>query len=403
MTIMPVKPHRMSARHYTKDQLVTAMQDARAHILSQVEDLSDQQWRIPYKPDLNPIAWELAHIAWFAEWWTLRGPHQRDTNGRLQAQHPARYIGPDTLFDSSIIPHKKRWDVPIPDRQHLFDRLAMQMEATLTRLRDSGESDAELYLFRLALFHEDMHAEAFTYLRAALSFPPPPDTPIPSVPLEAAQAILAASSTYIGQPETDTGFYFDNEKWAHMVTSPALYIDTTPLSSAAFLQFVEAGGYDNPEFWPHAAGHWRQTAARSHPVHWRKAIKGWQYRWFNQWLPLAGEMPIMHINAYEAQAYCRWARRDLLTEAQWEAAAQQHIINWGGLVWEWMANPFTPYPGFSPDAYQDYSAPWFDSHTALRGGSFATHPRILHPQYRNFYLPERNNIFAGVRTCALSL
>ena len=72
-----------------------------------------------------------------------------------------------------------------------------------------------------------------------------------------------------------------------------------------------------------------------------------------------------------------------------------------GGVWEWTASPFAPYPGFETDAYAEYSAPWFHTHGVLRGGCFATRSRLVHSRWRNFYLPHRNDVFAGFRTCAL--
>ncbi|MEA3121532.1 MAG: gamma-glutamyl hercynylcysteine S-oxide synthase, partial [Paraburkholderia sp.] len=114
-------------------------------------------------------------------------------------------------------------------------------------------------------------------------------------------------------------------------------------------------------------------------------------------LPLA--LPVCHINAFEAEAYCKWRGRRLPREAEWECAACHNLILWGDSVWEWTADPFEPYPGFAPDPYLDYSLPWFSTHRSVRGGSFATHDRMRHPRYRNFYLPHRNDVFVGFRTC----
>src|SRR5205814_10403437 len=72
-----------------------------------------------------------------------------------------------------------------------------------------------------------------------------------------------------------------------------------------------------------------------------------------------------------------------------------------GNVWEWTASTFLPYPGFVRDPYQEYSEPWFGTHKVLRGGSFATPPRAVHSSFRNFYTPDRADIFAGFPTCAL--
>lgn len=397
--MLQTKQQGVLARHYNKDQLATAMRDARSNLLARVDDLSDADWRVPYHPGYNLVGWEIGHVAWFAEWWTLRGPHTVDSAGQVQAALPARFAGPDDIFNSSIIPHTKRWEVHLPERHAVYDMLAAQLEATLASLALSGESDEELYFYRLALFHEDMHVEALTYLRDHLGFAAPLDLHIPQVPIAATQVTLPAGLVRIGQEKQGDGFFFDNEKWAHVVELPAFVIDATAISCGAFLAFVEAGGYDTPAYWPDAAGHWRNSIERAHPARWRKVATGWQCRWFDQWLPLPMEMPVLHVNAYEAEAYCIWAKRRLPTEAEWEAAARQDAIAWGSGVWEWMQNAFEPYTEFSPDPYRDYSAPWFGNHRSLRGGGFAAHARIHHVQYRNFCLPERGDIFAGFRSC----
>ncbi|MFY9511021.1 MAG: SUMF1/EgtB/PvdO family nonheme iron enzyme, partial [Rubrivivax sp.] len=141
----------------------------------------------------------------------------------------------------------------------------------------------------------------------------------------------------------------------------------------------------------------------THPARWRPREGGrWEVRWFDRWQDLDPAQPVIHVNAWEAEAYCRWAGRRLPSAAEWECAAQAggDAFAWGRSVWEWTATPFAPYPGFAPGPYKDYSAPWFGDHRELRGGSFATHARLHELRYRNFFQPHRHDVFAGFRTAA---
>ena len=104
------------ARRLAGLALADAWRESRAATLASVEDLDDAQWRVPRAPGVNPVAWELAHLAWFGEFWPLRGPHRVDADGLLQADRPPRVAGPDALFDSSRLPHERRWDVALPSR-----------------------------------------------------------------------------------------------------------------------------------------------------------------------------------------------------------------------------------------------------------------------------------------------
>ncbi|HTU21401.1 MAG TPA: SUMF1/EgtB/PvdO family nonheme iron enzyme [Gemmataceae bacterium] len=248
-----------------------------------------------------------------------------------------------------------------------------------------------------------------------------------------------------GTPEEP--FVFDNEKWAHPVSLRPFAIARAPVTQSEFAAFVEADGYRRPELWSEVGWHWRQTAQAEQPLYWQRDRHGWLRRDFDRWLPLEPHRPVLHVSWYEAEAYCRWAGRRLPTEAEWEAAAAasgpdlavpKRRFSWGdtppdatraqldgyalgccdvaalpagdsawgcrqmiGNVWEWTADAFGPYPGFTPDPYRDYSQPWFATHKVLRGGAWMTRSRLLRNTWRNFYKPERRDVWAGFRTCAL--
>ena len=395
--------------------LVQALRDSRARTWALVDDLAPTQWQVPCAPGVNPIAWELGHLAWFAEFWVLRGPHTCDATGVTTAHAAPRWTGPDALFDSARLPHDARWAVALPTRAELVERLGAQLEGCLARVelasdaavRDDADALAALNLQRLTLFHEDMHAEAFTWLRATLGLAAPPGSglrmPTAASASGAASLSIPGGRVRIGTPVALTragAFGFDNEQPAHTRLLADFEIDAAPLSNGAFQRFVDAGGYDTPAFWPGPAGAWRAASGCRHPQRWRRhgAGAGWQSAWFDQWRPLDPDAPVIHVNAYEAEAYCRWAGRRLPRAAEWEHAAAR--LAWGASVWEWTADAFAPYPGFVPGAYRDYSAPWFGDHRELRGGSFATSARLHDARYRNFFEPHRCDVFAGFRTVA---
>jgi iron(II)-dependent oxidoreductase len=226
-------------------------------------------------------------------------------------------------------------------------------------------------------------------------------------------------------------------------------IAKAPVTQAEYAAFVDERGYARPEFWSPAGWAWRAQANANSPVYWRRRSTQWERRDFDHWVALEPHRPMLHVNWYEAEAYCRWARRRLPTEAEWEAASagvpegrrlgtHQRRYPWGdtlpatvpaqldarslgcadvaarpegdsacgcrqmiGNVWEWTASDFLPYPGFVADPYKEYSEPWFGTHKVLRGGAWPTCARLLRNTWRNFYRPERRDIWAGFRTCAL--
>jgi EgtB-related family protein len=195
-----------------------------------------------------------------------------------------------------------------------------------------------------------------------------------------------------------------------VVQVPEFEIDAQPVSWAQFVEFVDDGGYDSPELWSPGGWQWLQDISS------REGRRGPRYveqigvasgavmqTRFGQPQRMQGMQPAMHMSWWEAEAWCRWAGRRLPFEVEWEIAAHtaaRRGFRWGD-VWEWTGSNFAPYPGFKPGPYADYSQPWFGTHKVLRGGSFATRARMKSPKYRNFYLPERDDVFCGFRSCSL--
>jgi iron(II)-dependent oxidoreductase len=416
------------------DALFADLRDSRVRTLALVEDLDDEQWMGPRLAIVNPIRWEIGHIAWFQERWILR--HARGL--------PPLLAGGDALYDSARVHHDTRWDLPLPSREETLRTMAEILE----RCVDGPLAGEDGYFHRLALFHEDMHDEALTYTRQTLAYPAPRLAAPNGAGAAADAGPLAGDADVPGGryqlgATGDEVFVFDNEKRAHDVEVASFRIARAPVTNEAFAAFVENKGYQDPRFWSPAGARWRAVTNAEHPVYWEPAVGGgWRERRYDAAVELKPYRPVIHVSWFEAEAFCRWAGRRLPTEPEWELAAStrdKRRFPWGdeppsalaanldglaggtidvggcpagdsaygcrqmiGNAWEWTATDFAPYPGFVVDPYKEYSEPWFASpHKVLRGGCWATRGRLLRNTWRNFYPPGRRDVLAGFRTCAL--
>ncbi len=381
-------------RTSSRTRLAQALRECREDTLSLLAGLDDARAVVPYRRTINPPAWELGHVGWFQERWCLR----RD------ARRPM-LDDADRWYDSTAVAHATRWTLDLPSLDATRDYLSRVLGASLEALDDATDDDAGLYFHRLALFHELMHQEAFTYTWQNLGYPQPlrrDGSPLRMrvSPAPAGERALDGGMSTLGSAP-GAGFVFDNEKWQHPVRIAPYRIDRAPVTQGAYLAFVEDGGYARPEGWD--PGYWArlQAEGRCAPLHWHRVGGAWHRTWFGESQPLAIDAPVVQVSAFEAQAWCRWAGRRLPTEAEWAHAAREDgALDWGDAVWEWTSSAFEPFDGFAPDPYAEYSAPWFGSHRVVRGASFATPRALADVRFRNFYEPHRNDPFIGFRTCA---
>ena len=431
---------RVQGVESTAGALCQMLTEARARTLMLVGDLSGEQLLGPRLGIVNPPLWEIGHLAWFQERWCLR----RKPDGAL---HPSLLPEADALYDSSAVAHASRWDLPLPALDATLHYLDIVLERVIERVSDEARktNDAELtYFAQLAALHEEMHCEAFTYTRQTLGYRAPgrPAVAEPAGPL-AGDAEISGGELMLGADPAD-GFAFDNEKWAHPVRIAPFRMARAAVTNCEFAAFVEDAGYRRRELWSPEGWTWRGTARAERPVYWEGRPASWLERRFEEVRALSPHLPVMHVSWYEAEAYCRWAGRRLPSEAEWEFAAAsgprqqaKRRYPWGdaapdsqranlygiagsrldvaalpdgdsawgcrqmvGNVWEWTADAFGPYPGFVADPYKEYSEPWFGDHKVLRGGCYATRACLIRNTWRNFYTPDRRDVFAGFRTCA---
>lgn len=425
------------------DSLLDQVRDARQRTLQLINKLDDEQMMGPRLAIVNPLRWEIGHTAYFYEYWVLR---QHLGEAPIVAQV-------DDLYNSMTIAHDARWDLPLPELGEILNYMREVQERVCRHLEHDPPDPQRNYLTQYAVFHEDMHTEAFTYTRQTLDYPAPnfgTYRQAPSGSGLAGDAQIPGGRFMLGATP-GSGFVFDNEKWGHAHDVAPFRIARAAVSNSDFAAFVDAGGYSNRECWDDAGWDWRVEQRLEHPVYWRRDTNGWEQRHFDAWHPLRPHAAVIHVSWFEAQAYCRWAGRRLPSELEWEVAAaaqptpdgrrladKKRTYPWGeteptaelanldghalgtidvgalpagdsafgcrqmiGNVWEWTTTEFGPYPGFTPDMYADYSQPLFGETLVLRGGAWPTRGRMIRNTWRTYYGPQRNDVFAGFRTCAL--
>ena len=254
-----------------------SLEEARALTRRCFSLLEAPQLEVPCLPIVNPPRWELGHLAWFHEFWI----HRRGDFGA-----PSMLPRSDSLYDSSNVPHDSRWHLDLPDLEATWAYLDAVHARTLELVSRGPLDDEAAYFVQLGIFHHDMHNEAFCYMWRTLGYPEVLEFSVREFSKE--KDVHVMGGRFMLGSRKESGFVFDNEKWAHEVALEEYAIAQRAVTNGEYARFVADGG--------------------PAPRHWRR--------------DLAPDLPVMHVSWHDAQAYCRWAGRRLPTEAEWAWAAR---------------------------------------------------------------------------------
>jgi gamma-glutamyl hercynylcysteine S-oxide synthase len=375
------------------------LEEARDRTLRLVEPVSDADLDRVHDPLMSPLVWDLGHIAAYEDLWVCH------RTGGLDLLRPELA----ELYDAFETPRAKRGEIPYLRRDDALDYMEAVRERSLEVL---GATGPDHHVWQLVAQHEHQHDETMLQtLQLADQGAFAPERGHASGAALAGVMSVPGGTFELGAG--GHGFVYDNERPRHLVELAPFSIDRSPVTNAAYLEFVEDDGYRRQELWSEEGWSHRLREGWERPLYWTAEET---VRRFDREVALEPELPAMHVSWFEADAFARWRGARLPSEAEWERAALEagegrgHLdqLDFGpgpagpfvGDCWEWTAGEFRGYPGFDPFPYREYSEVFFErGYRVLRGASWATRPAVARATFRNWDLPQRRQIFAGFR-CA---
>jgi dimethylhistidine N-methyltransferase len=355
-------------------------------------------------PDASPTKWHRAHTTWFFETFLLT-PYLAG----YRVFDPAFGY----LFNSyyeSLGPRQPRPARGLLTRPSSAEVAAYRqhVDAAMERLLSGAPSDLIRERLDLGLAHEEQHQELILmdilHLFAQSPLDPAYQTAAPHRWMPAEPERFVAFDGGVAEIGAGQGnFVFDNERPRHKVHLAPYRLSDRLVTNGDWLAFIEAGGYERPEFWLSDGWTAVNEEGWTAPLYWRREDSGWSVMTLNGRLPIDPAEPVVHVSYYEAAAYAAWAGRRLPTEAEWEAAARAPgaggLRQLQGHVWQWTSSAYAAYPGFKPGpgALGEYNGKFMINQMVLRGGCSATPPGHTRATYRNFFAPGKRWAFSGLR------
>jgi ergothioneine biosynthesis protein EgtB len=390
------------------EELRARYTQVRQHSLALVAPLQPEDVCLQGMADASPPKWHLGHTTWFFEQFLLR-PQQEAGLALAYEPSPAAW---NFLFNSYYDavgdrhPRPQRGLLSRPSLGEVLawrERLDGAVQALLEQLEPG---DPQLELVELGLQHEQQHQELLL-MDLLDGFSRNPLEPVYGPEPEATyregagqgqggseEAWLEHEGGLVEIGHPGGAFHFDNEAPRHRQWLDPFAISPELVSNGDFAAFIADGGYRRPELWMSEGWAIRQERGWQAPRYWRDddefTLAGRQ--------PRLAELPVRHLSWFEADAYARWAGVRLPSEAEWELVGAQ-LPQAFGLLWQWTASPYRPYPGFAPaaGAVGEYNGKFMSSQMVLRGSSVLTpagHERLT---YRNFFPPSSRWMAAGLR------
>ncbi len=346
---------------------------------------------------VSPPKWHLAHTTWFFEQFILKQyvKTYREFDPKFGFLFNSYYnnIGERVARDSRGLITQPYFDEVLRYRAYVDQHI-------LTLLENGSDSEIT-ELITLGLNHEQQHQELLqTDIKYSLSFNPLLPALFDDVPEHRGEE---GQQNWISVPEgiyeighTGEGFAFDNELGRHRVFLEAFELSPKLVTNGEFLEFIEAGGYEDFNLWLDEGWWWVQENQVQHPLYWKKTDDGWTHFTLGGPVNIDLSAPLSHVSYYEASAYAEWKGCRLPTETEWEVASPK--LNYG-LRWEWTNSAYLAYPGFqkAPGAVGEYNGKFMINQMVLRGSSIATPEGHSRHTYRNFFHPTGQWQFSGIR------
>ena len=361
------------------EQMLQSMDAARDGTHALIAGISEEDLRAVLSPIMSPLAWDLGHIAAYEDLWLAH------------RQGGLPLLAPDLagLYDAFETPRAVRGDIEALAPRDALAYMAEVRERTQDLAAREGIGDGTL--FELVLRHELQHCETMRQTMGLAGLLPAGEPTLHATGEAEGWSTIGAGPFEMGAGPS--GFAYDNERPRHTVEVGAFQIARLPVSNESWMRFSEGGGYERREWWSDEGWAWKQDDDITHD---RRLETG------------PGQAPACHVSWFEAEAFARAHDARLPTESEWEKAAtwdqgggaggRAGALGAFGQVWEWTSSTFHGYPGFAAHPYREYSEVFFgETYRVLRGGSWATSPRIAGPTFRNWDLPIRRQIFSGVR------